>query len=138
VLRIGKIPSNAPVKIYALWDTGATATCMKPALWAQLKPCPLDTASSAVLSGIGGSVAANYTLAHIFLAPNLEIEYCRVYELDFPGDADLLIGMDIIGMGDFVICNTSRKTSFSFAVPPFPDRINFADKADAFNRRNKA
>jgi hypothetical protein len=42
--------------------------------------------------------------------------------------------MDIIGMGDFAVCNTSNETSFSFAVPPFPDRINFADKANAFNK----
>jgi hypothetical protein len=137
ILLTGEILHDIPVKVFALWDTGATVTCMKPALWNYLKPYPLDTASSAVLSGIGGSVSANSTLVHIFLADNLEIIYCQVYALDFPGDADLLIGMDIIGMGDFAVCNADNKTSFSFAIPSFPDRIDLADKADTINKQNK-
>jgi len=53
--------------------------------------------------------------------------------MDFPGNAEILIGMDIISMGDFAICNTDDKTSFSFAVPSLPDRINLADKVEAIN-----
>jgi hypothetical protein len=136
ILQTGEVLRDTPVKVFALWDTGATVTCMKPALWDYLKPYPLDTASSTVLSGIGGNVFANSTLVHIFLTDNFEMIYCQVYALDFPGDADLLIGMDIIGMGDFAVCNTDNKTSFSFAMPPFPDRIDLADKADAANRKN--
>jgi hypothetical protein len=50
---------------------------------------------------------------------------------------DIIIGMDIINMGDFAVCNTENKTSFSFVVPPLPDRINFADKAEILNRQEK-
>jgi hypothetical protein len=88
------------------------------------------------MSGIGGDVEADGTLVSIWLAPNFVLELCPVYIIDFPGDEELLIGMDIIGMGDFAVCNTEEKTSFSFAVPPFPDRINFAEKADKLNRTN--
>jgi hypothetical protein len=89
------------------------------------------------MSGIGGDVDADGTLVSIWLAPNFWIELCPVYIADFPGDQELLIGMDFIGMGDFAVCNADDKTSFSFAMPPFPDRINFADKADVFNKQNK-
>jgi len=41
--------------------------------------------------------------------------------------------MDIINMGDCAICNADGKTSFSFALPPFPDRINFIDKINKLN-----
>jgi hypothetical protein len=93
--------------------------------------------SAVSMSGIGGTVKADFTIVTIFLAPNFGIEYSQVYVLNFPGNADIIIGMDIIGMGDFAVCNADGKTSFSFAVPPFPDRINLADKADAFNKQNK-
>jgi len=81
-------------------------------------------------------VTADVTLINLLLTPELEMEQWPVYIMDFPGDADILIGMDIIGMGDFAVCNVDNKTSFSFAVPPFPDRINLADKAEAANKNN--
>jgi hypothetical protein len=92
---------------------------------------------SITISGIGGAVKANFTIMSIFLTYNLGIERCPVYVLDFPGNADIIIGMDIIKMGDFAACNSDGKTSFSFVMPPFPDRVNFVDKADALNKQNR-
>jgi hypothetical protein len=124
-------------EIEALWDTGATMTCIKPSLRDKLKLRQSELVEPIIMSGIGGDVEADGTLVFIWLTPNFVIELCPVYMADFPGDQDLLINMDIITMGDFVICNTNGKTSCSFTVPPFPDRINFADKADAINKRDK-
>jgi hypothetical protein len=123
-----------PVKISALWDTGATMSCIKPELINQFKMSLLPDNYSITASGIGGSVRTDATVISIYLTENLIIEGCPVYITDFPGDTDLIIGMDIIGMGDFAVCNVDGKTSFSFAVPPFSDRVNFAVKADASNR----
>ena len=136
ILAAGRESRSSPVEVQALWDTGATVTCMKPTLFERLKLRPLDTTNSEVFVGVGGEVTANLTLVNLLLAPNFEIEFCPIYVLVFPGDTDLLIGMDIIRMGDFAVCNAENKTSFSFAVPPFPDRINLADKAAAANRLN--
>jgi hypothetical protein len=123
-------------KIDALWDTGAVMTCIKPSLWNRLKLRQSALVESITMSGIGGNIEADGTLVSIWLTPNFVIELCPVYMADFPGTEELLIGMDIIGMGDFAVCNADGKTSFSFAVPPFPDRINLADKADTLNRTN--
>jgi len=123
---------GVPFEIEALWDTGSIVTCIKPALWKRLELYSLES-DRTELAGIGGKVAAELTFADILLTSELEIKNCPIYAVDFPGDADILIGMDIIGMGDFAVCNTDNKTSFSFAVPPFPDRINLADKAKAAN-----
>jgi hypothetical protein len=46
----------------------------------------------------------------------------------------MVIGMDIIKKGDFAISNAENKTLFSFVIPPFPDKINLADKAEAANK----
>jgi predicted aspartyl protease len=125
------------IEIEALWDTGATMTCIKPSLWDRLKLRQSTLVESITMSGIGGDVEADGTLVSIWLSPNFAIEFCPVYVVDFPGNEELLIGMDIISMGDFAVCNADGKTSFSFAVPPFSDRINLADKADAVNKENK-
>jgi hypothetical protein len=124
-------------EVTALWDTGATMTCVKPSLRDRLKLRQSELVEPIIMSGIGGDVEADGTLVSIWPAPNFKIELCPVYITDFPGDQELLIGMDIIGMGDFAVCNANGKTSFSFAMPPFPDRVNFANKADSFNKQNK-
>ena len=133
VLTIDKALRDDLVEVEALWDTGAAVTCIKPALSASLKLQLFDATSHTMLAGIGGKIEARITLINLFLTPFLEIEFCPVYVADFPSSADILIGMDIIGMGDFVICNADNKTSFSFAIPPFPDRINLAEKAEIAN-----
>jgi hypothetical protein len=37
----------------------------------------------------------------------------------------MLIGMDLIGLMDFAITNGGEQTQFSFAIPPFKERIDF-------------
>jgi hypothetical protein len=124
-------------EIEAIWDTGATMTCIKPSLRDRLKLYPSNLVKPIIMSGIGGRIKAGGTLVSIWLAPNFVFELCPVYIADFPGDGELLIGMDIITMGDFAVCNADGKTSCSFAVPPFPNRINLADIAETVNKQNK-
>jgi hypothetical protein len=124
------------IEINAFWDTGAVITCIKPSLRDKLKLHKSELVESITMSGIGGDVEADGTLVSIWLTPNFVVELCPVYIADFPGDEELLIGMDIITMGDFIVCNTDGKTSCSFAVPPFPDRIDLTDKADAANKQS--
>jgi hypothetical protein len=136
ILTVDKILSGVPLEVKALWDTGATVTCIKPELFERLKLRLFNLTGHTTLSGIGGNVAAKVTLVSLLLTPTLEIEYRPVYVTEFPSNADMLIGMDIIRMGDFAVCNADGKTSFSFAVPPFPDRIDLAEKTEADNKRD--
>jgi hypothetical protein len=53
---------------------------------------------------------------------------------NIPG-TDVLLGMDIITMGDFVINNADGQTLFSFVIPPFKDKISFSEKADSINNK---
>jgi len=126
---------NMPTEVKALWDTGATLTFIKPALRDRLKLSMVRTESSAVIAGVGGRVKADFTYVSILLSRNFIIEYCPVYVVDFPVNVDIVIGMDIINMGDFVVSNTDAKTSFSFIVPPLPSRIDFSNMADTLNKK---
>jgi hypothetical protein len=125
---------NMPIEVNALWDTGATLTFIKPEIRDRLKLRMVRVDSPASIAGLGGLVKADFTIVSIFLTSNFAIEYCPAYVVDFPVKFDMVIGMDIINMGDFAVCNTENKTSFSFVVPPLPDRINFSDKAEMLNR----
>jgi len=126
---------GVPIEVEALWDTGATITCIKPALWERINLRPFEP-GRAKFAGIGGKVEADLTFVDLLLTSELKIKNCPIYAVDFPGDADMLVGMDIIKIGDFAVCNADNKTSFSFAVPPFPNRINLVEKAKAANRDN--
>ena len=126
--------SKTPVKIKALWDTGATLTVIKPELKDKLELCMVRAGSSAKIAGLGGFFDANYTVLSLRLWENFEINWCPVYVLDYSVDVDIIIGMDIISMGDFAVCNTGNKTSFSFVVPPLPDKTDFTEKARLLNK----
>jgi len=124
-----------PVKLRALWDTGATLTLIKPDLRNKLELCMVRAGSSAKIAGLGGLFHADYTVLSIRLQENFEINWCPVYVLDYSVDVDIIIGMDIIGMGDFAVCNTDNKTSFSFVMPPLPEKIDFTEKARQLNKQ---
>ena len=64
-----------PVEIEALWDTGATDSCIKPALWERLKLYPIESGCRQVI-GIGGNVTADLTIVNLRLIPGLEIAGC--------------------------------------------------------------
>jgi predicted aspartyl protease len=134
----GKPVNTQPIEATALWDTGAIATCIKPWLKDKLNLRLLNTQT--LLAGVGGEINAHVTLVNIQLMCDVEIYDCPVYVADFPGDEDILIGMDIINMGDFVVCDTDGKTSFSFAIPPLPERTNFVEmvKTTNVNKKNTA
>jgi len=132
-LVTGKPVNTTPIEATALWDTGAIVTCIKPWLKDKLNLRLLNTQT--LLAGVGGEINAHITLVNIQLMCDVEIYDCPVYVADFPGDEDILIGMDIINMGDFVVCDTDGKTSFSFTIPPLPERTNFVDMVRTTNKK---
>ncbi|GHU70751.1 hypothetical protein FACS189450_05690 [Spirochaetia bacterium] len=125
---------NLAVNVNAVWDTGAMFTCITPSVQDRLK---LSPSGKATINGVTGKALVDIVRVAIRLPNDIDIEFCDVLVADFRvRDVDMLIGMDIISLGDFVVCNMDGQTSFSFAVPPFPDRINLAEKAETVNRQN--
>jgi len=125
-----------PVSITAIWDTGATRTCIKPWLKDRLNLRLFDTQTR--LAGVGGEISTQVALVNIRFKCDVEVNVCPVCVADFPGFADILIGMDIISMGDFAVCNTDKRTSFSFIIPSFHSRTDFTDiTTTAGNYKNR-
>lgn len=99
----------------ALWDTGATGTCIST-----------DIANSLGLVSTGkmnictpsGSKQVNTYLLDIGLPNQVEIKDVPVCDSDIGGQGiDMLIGMDIIIMGDFAVSNYDGQTVFTFRIP---------------------
>ena len=60
----------------------------------------------------------------------------RVTKARLSVDADVLIGMDIIGTGDFAVTNLNGLTKFSFRVPSL-EHIDFVADATSTESREE-
>ena len=109
-------------KYIAIWDTGATHSAITKRVVDDLGLQPTGVRET---RHAGGKSANNTYLVNITLPNKVMVPYVRVTEVQLiPDDntADdnqpqLLIGMDLIGLGDFAVTNANGKTTFSFRVP---------------------
>lgn len=106
---------NAVLKDFkAIWDTGATNTAISERV---AKECNLIPISKAISNTANGQRVVNVYLIDLYLPNNVVIGRVRATEFTAVEGSDLLIGMDVIGMGDLAISNYMGKTCFSFRVP---------------------
>lgn len=103
------------IETVALWDTGATNSCISSEIVTKLSLIP--TGCKEVMTA-SGSDNVNTYLVDIVLPNNVIIEGLGVCDSKI-GDQGLgmLIGMDIINLGDFSVSNYCGKTVFSFRIP---------------------
>lgn len=98
----------------AIWDTGATDSVITQAV---VDACGLAPIGMAQVHGVGGVATAEVYLVNIYLPNNVAFPYVRVTKgADMP-DAQVLIGMNVISMGDFAVTNAGGVTKFSFRLP---------------------
>lgn len=97
----------------AIWDTGADTTIIFSRIVRELDLQPYRQGG---ISGIGGDTGSNVYLVHVLVPTGDFVTSVEVMESDFQ-DIDVLIGMDIIVFGDFLITNKDGKTKFQFRTP---------------------
>jgi len=99
----------------AIWDTGATGTVISQKVIDDcgLKPIGMTRVNTASDKGILTTVY----FASIILPNKVIIPQLRVTRGTIVGDAEVLVGMDIISHGDFAVTNYGDKTVFSFRMP---------------------
>ena len=114
---------NHTVKVPALWDTGATGTCISLEVASDLHLIPIGMAD--IGTGDGDIEAPKYLASKIILPNNVSVENVEVAALKIGSqDIGALIGMDIITMGDFVLSYYDGKTYLSFRIPSL-QRVDF-------------
>jgi hypothetical protein len=97
----------------AIWDTGATNSLISDAV---VSNCQLIASGKAESHHAQGSAIVDTYLVNINIPKIGEYPGIRVSE-GKPTGGDVLIGMDIIGTGDFAVTNLGGVTKFSFRYP---------------------
>lgn len=103
------------IPVRAQWDTGATGTCISKEIVAQLGLQPTGMINVQTPSGIG---TMNKYMVNLILNNEVRIMNLVVMDSEIGNQGiDVLIGMDIISVGDFAVSNFDGKTQFSFRIP---------------------
>jgi len=108
--------AQPPIQCKAIWDTGATNSVITEEA---AKKLGLKPVSKINVIGVHGAEIKNAYLVNIYLPNNVGICYARVTEckqLSGTDDLGMLIGMDVIGIGDFVVTN-DKTTVLSYRCP---------------------
>jgi len=97
----------------AIWDTGATNSCITQAV---IDACGLVPVGIAQVHNAQTTTSEEVFLVSIYLPNKVVFPGVRVTRGRMQG-ADILIGMDVINRGDFAVTNFGGITKFSFRVP---------------------
>ena len=109
-----------------IWDTGATGSVITRKVVDHLKLKP--TGKKKVNTANGSDIKDTY-LVNIALPSSVMIQNVVVTEGNLGDDSpiDVLIGMDVITLGDFVITNKNDCTVMSFRIPSLAEIDYVAD-----------
>jgi predicted aspartyl protease len=113
--RFGIDPVAPDLEFQGLWDTGATGTSITQEVIDKLILKPIRQIK--VYNAHGEFKIKDAYLINIVLPCNVGISGILAAEGSFGEGIGVLIGMDIISMGDFAISNFNNKTTFSFRIP---------------------
>jgi hypothetical protein len=124
--------SSAPKqeKFKAIWDTGATNSVISPDV---VQACSLKPTGQTNVKTAGGTVTCSTYLVSIFLPNNVGFPSVRVTEAPLTEGANVLIGMDIIGFGDFATSNHEGGTVFTYRCPSVV-KTDYVEETNQLNR----
>jgi hypothetical protein len=101
------------IKARGIWDTGASGSAITAEI---AKSLGLKPVSMVDMHTAGGIKPSNVYIVDILLPNDIHIQNVEVTEADMVTQ-DVLIGMDIITLGDFALTNFGGKSRFTFSIP---------------------
>lgn len=117
-------------KYVALYDTGATHSTISPKVVQELNLPNIR----ATRVGVGGGFHDTTShLVNIKLPSNVMCPMFQVAKIHVPSGEDVIIGMDILGSGDFAVTQDNGNTVFSFCVPA-RKCLDFVAELNTFNK----
>ncbi len=122
-VKVGSaLNKDTMLSVNALWDTGASSTCISKALSKKLGLGIIGKHRMRTASGIQ---TVPEHIIDITLPNNLHIPMIPAVEFVGAPNFDILIGMDLITLGDFAITNAGRTSCVSFRFPPASVHIDY-------------
>src|SRR5260221_504702 len=112
----------------SIWDTGAMSTVISKRFAEELGLIPTGKIT---ITGVNHTTEENTYFANIYLPNNVCLGFVKIAEVPrISGDnADILIGMDIIGSGDFSVYCEEGKTVMTYRLPSVGG-VDFCMEAD--------
>ena len=116
--------------VKAVWDTGATCTCISPTLANELK---LQKVGEAAVTSASHTVdRTNIYKVDIIVSDDIRFNDVCVCEMNIQyQQIGMLIGMDLISQGDFATSNFNGQTTFTFRKPS-KSKIEFTSHEQSF------
>lgn len=103
------------IQAKALWDIGATNSCISHNVVKQLSLIPIGKITIGTPSG---ESERNSYFIDLALPNNVIINNLIVVDSEIGAqNIDILIRMDVINKGDFAVSNYDNKTVFTFRIP---------------------
>lgn len=96
-----------------LWDTGSTKSCIGKDIADRLG---LKSAGKNIIATANGITRVDTYYVNMEMPNGAVVSDLIVSAADLSGDIGVLIGMDVIGQGDFHIDNGGGRTTFSFQM----------------------
>lgn len=111
----------------ALWDTGASWSVITRDLARRLALIPTGEVE---VNHAGGTTVTPTYIVNFVLPNKVKVPGVMVTELpDQPADFEVLVGMDLIRLGDLSITNVGGKTTMSFRIPSM-HTIDYVDEGN--------
>lgn len=108
----------------SLWDTGATKTVITKRVVQALGLKPVSVGKATTPQG-----TYNAYMYYIDLYLPNQVTFPKLLVMEGqPASCDILIGMDVIGSGDFAVSNLNNITSFSYRYPSCA-KIDFVENS---------
>jgi hypothetical protein len=130
--NVPPVPVPDMTQFQAIWDTGATNTAISQNV---ITGCGLKPVGMTLVGFGGGEQMCETFLINISLPNGVRFANVLVNKANTGAGADMLIGMDVIGTGDFAVTNQYGRTVFSFRCPSVAC-IDFVQEAIPATGRN--
>ena len=122
----------------AIWDTGATHSVVTQRVIDKLNLSQQVIEFTEVHSVNSDPILKPvYIVGGIILPNRVMFMPQRFIESDIGGNYDVLIGMDIIAMGELTLSGYGGRTKFCFSYPPHHKRIDLKERNEKVNKRKK-
>ena len=110
------LPQHDEISFDATLHTGITSSGISASV---VQACGLrPTRYGTVTTPFGLVERVPIYLVNVWLQPSVAVVGLPVAEIESFRDADVVIGMDIIGRGDFAVTNADQETVVTFRFPP--------------------
>ena len=107
------------LRLKGIWDTGASATAISQNVVTALGLNP--TGMKREVHTANGIRKADTYAVSLHLPQGVITNPVLAVDVDLITGADVLIGMDVIGTGDFAVTHSGGRTKLSFCVPSMHD-----------------